>query len=302
MSSMKKEPHSLRIAHLSDPHFSHITFSPKQFLSKRWLGNLNLLLYRKNAYQTEHLWHLPELLETLEVESVFITGDFSSTSLESEFEVGQKFIEAFREKKLPTYFVPGNHDFYTTESQELKTFYHFLASEDLKTKKVEKVSLGKGWWYIGLDCAVAAPVFCAYGNFFKETEERLERALSEIPSTESVIVGNHFPLFTTGRPKHDLKRAKELQTLLSKYSQVKLYLHGHDHSHYIIDRQNEGYPLVLNSGSCAHKPDGTFYLIDLFETECLVQRLLFRKKKGEFSWVIDWQKHFTFVSSFSQSK
>ena len=87
---MKKDPNSLRIAHLSDPHFSKITYSPRQFLSKRWMGNLNLLLFRNQAYQTQYLWHLPELVESLEVESVFITGDFSSTSLNEEFLEGKK--------------------------------------------------------------------------------------------------------------------------------------------------------------------------------------------------------------------
>ena len=160
---------------------------------------------------------------------------------------------------------------------------------------MECFPLGKQWWYIGLDCAVAAPLFCAYGNFFEQTERHLDEALSKIPKSDRVIIGNHFPLYPNKRPKHDLKRAKKLQELLKRYEQVKLYLHGHDHKYYLVDKQEEGLPLVLNSGSCAHKPDGTFYLIDLFEKECLVQRLLFRKERNAFSWVIDWQKHFTFA-------
>lgn len=290
---MKKDPNSLRIVHLSDPHFSKITFHPSQFLSKRWMGNLNLLLFRNQAYQTKHLWHLPELFDSLEVEKVFITGDFSSTSLDAEFLEGQKFVQAFADVGLPTFTVPGNHDCYTSEAQKDKTYYSYFPSPDLKEKKVVCVSLGKKWWYIGLDCAVAAPLFCAYGLFTEEMERHVEEALSKIPENEHVIIGNHFPLYPHNRPKHDLKRAQSLQTLLKRYPQVKLYIHGHDHKYYLVDKQDEGLPLVLNSGSCAHKPDGTFYLIDLFETECLIERLLFRKKREEFSWVIDWQKHFS---------
>jgi hypothetical protein len=62
----------------------------------------------------------------------------------------------------------------------------------------------------------------------------------------------------------------------------------------VIDKQQEGLPLILNSGSCAHKPDGTFFLIDLLPNECLLQRLLFRNERGNFSWIIDWQRHYLF--------
>jgi len=287
------EKSALRIAHLSDPHFSHATYHPAQFFSKRWIGNFNLIFSRQRTYQTQHLWHLPELLKTLNVENVFITGDFTSTSQDKEFAEGKYFVDQFLQKGLPTFVLPGNHDCYIKSVEKTRRFYSFFSSEALKDKRVETVPLKKGWWYIGLDCAVATPPFCSYGVFLESTEHFLKEALLSIPASERVIVGNHFPLYTTGRPLHDLKRAAELQQLLKSFPQVKLYLHGHDHNDYLFDRQNEGLPLVLNSGSCAHKPDGSFYLVELFEQECLVQRLLFRKEAhNEFSWNLDWQKHY----------
>lgn len=292
---MQRNPNSLRIAHLSDPHFSHITYHPNQLLSKRWLGNLNLLLFRRNSYQTKHLWHIPELLDSLDVEAVFLTGDFSSTSLESEFAEGQKFIEAFQEEKLSPFFLPGNHDAYTRKAENNRTFYDYFYCPELKNERLFSTALGKNWWYIGLDCALATPLFCAYGHFSKRQESLLEERLNELPKEANVILANHFPLFRSKGPQHDLKRGKRLQALLRQYPQVKLYLHGHDHTPYIIDKQKEGLPLVLNSGSAAHKPDGTLYVVELFEHECLVERLLFRKEKEEFSWVIDWQKQFPFT-------
>lgn len=282
---------SLRFAHLSDPHFSHITLNINQFRTKRWIGNLNLILFRHHAYQTQHLAHLPELFDSLLVEHVCITGDFSSLSLDSEFTEGKAFVDSFSQ---PVCFVPGNHDCYIKEVEKTGRFYDFFHSKDLRNKKVEKKSLGKGWWWVGLDCACATPPFYALGRFYPETEEELERVLLEIPKNERVIVGNHFPLYSNNRPKHDLERSEALQKVLKRHPQVKLYLHGHDHKYYIKDRRAEGLPLVFNSGSAAHKPDGTFYLFDLYEEECLVERLLFRKEKEEFSWVVDWQKRFKY--------
>jgi 3',5'-cyclic AMP phosphodiesterase CpdA len=285
---------ALRIAHLSDPHFSRISYHPRQFLSKRWIGNFNLMFFRQHRYQTEHLLHLPELVDSLKVEAVFITGDFSATSLDEEFSEGKKFASDFKEKGLCTFVVPGNHDCYTKAIEQGKRFYSFFPSNDLRDKRVESFSLGKRWWYIGLDCAVATPPFCSYGIFLESTEKHLKEALLAIPHEDCVVVANHFPLFTTGRPLHDLRRAQELQNVLQAFGQVKLYLHGHDHEHHIADRQSEGFPLVLNCGSCAHRPGGTFYLIDLFEKECLVQRLVYQKEgNAPFSWDTVWQKHYT---------
>lgn len=283
----------MRIAHLSDPHFSKTCFHPSQFLSKRWIGNFNQILSRRHAYQTQHLWHLPELLRSLNVEAVFITGDFSTTSQDEEFSEGQRFVHQFKEKGLPTFVVPGNHDCYLRSIQKHKRFYSFFASDSLRDTRVDKAFLGNGWWYIGLDCAVPSPPFCSYGHFLESTEAFLHETLLTIPERDRVIIANHFPLFTTGRPLHDLKRAQALQTLLKQFRQVTLYLHGHDHQHYIVERQGEGFPLVINAGSCAHKPNGLFFLLDLSEEECLVQRLLFREDEHKaLSWSIDWQHRY----------
>ncbi len=249
------------------------------------------MLFRRHAYQIEHLPHLPELFDSLNVEHVCITGDFSSLSLDSEFAAGKDFVDSFSQ---PVHYLPGNHDSYIKEVEETRRFYDFFPSEDLKNKRVEKKFLGKGWWWVGLDCACATPPLFALGRFYQEMEVELEKVLSEIPKDERVIVGNHFPLYPTNRKMHDLRRAVELQEVLKRHPQVKLYFHGHDHKYYIKDRRDEGLPLVFNSGSAAHRPDGTFYLFDLHEEECLVERLLFRETKGVFSWVIDWQKRFTY--------
>lgn len=255
---------------------------------------MNLMFFRRHAYQTEHLPHLPELFDSLKVETVCITGDFSSLSLDSEFAAGKDFVESFSQ---PVCFVPGNHDAYIKSVEHSRHFYDFYPSADLKDKRVEKKPLGKGWWWVGLDCAVATPPFFALGRFTPEMAEELERVLTEIPDTDKVVLGNHFPLYPTGRKMHDLRGAVELQEVLKRYPKVKLYLHGHDHKYYIKDRRDEGLPLVFNSGSAAHRPDGTFYLFDLFDDECLVERLLFRKAKEGFSWVVDWQKRFSYVKT-----
>ncbi|MCH9608878.1 MAG: 3',5'-cyclic adenosine monophosphate phosphodiesterase CpdA [Chlamydiales bacterium] len=284
---------SLRIAHLSDPHFSCVSFSPSQFLSKRWLGNLNLILFRSKAYQTTHLQKLPELLTKLDVEFVMITGDFTQTSLDEEFQKGASFAHSFKEE---VYTLPGNHDMYTKRSEKEQTYYNYFPSKALQTTRVEKKLLKEGWWLVGLDCARANSLLLSNGVFTPEMDAVLDQTLRSIPATDRVIIANHFPLFPSGRASHDTERGEALQEVLKKYPNVVLYLHGHDHEPYIIDHQNEGHPLVLNAGSCAHQPDGTFYLIELERESCLVERLLFTKKNDELFWSIDLQKHYEFLT------
>ena len=122
---------SCQIVHISDPHFAAVTYNPMQFLSKRWLGNLNLMLFRNKSYQTDHLMHLPALFKALDVEAVCITGDMASTSRHEEFKLAKKFVDQFREKGMKTFVLPGNHDVYTKGAEREKRFYHYFPSEAL---------------------------------------------------------------------------------------------------------------------------------------------------------------------------
>jgi len=259
----------MRILHLSDPHFSQVCFHPRQFLSKQWLGNLNLALFRRGRYQTSHLEELPELATQLKVEFVMLTGDMSSTSQPIELEMARDFVHLFQQ---PVLTLPGNHDAYTRTAEQTQIYYHYFPSKDMQALRIEKRSLQKGWWWVGLDCARANNVLKSNGAFYAHMDEPLHDILRNIPQQDSVIIGNHFPLYTRGRPLHDTARAKALQTILRTYPQVKLYLHGHDHAPYMIDRQDEGFPLVLNAGTIAYLPGGTFYLLDLNKQECRLTR------------------------------
>lgn len=279
----------LRIIHLSDLHFSRSFWHPSQFLNKRCIGNFNLLLFRRHLYQTDHLTHLPSLFKELEADHVCITGDFSSLSLDSEFELAKSFIKSMSQD---VHCIPGNHDCYTKQVEKTKRFYDFFPSEELKNKRVEKKYLGNGWWWVGLDCTYATLPIYSYGKFEEATKNNLKKVLESISKDHFIILGNHFPLYPTNKPTHDLIGAKSLQELIREHKNIKLYLHGHDHGHYVRESKDRSLPLVFNSGSVSHKPNGTFYLIEVHGIDCLVECFVLKKEKDKYSWVIDWQKNF----------
>lgn len=266
----------LRLAHISDPHFGSIVLHPNQFLSKRWIGNFNLLLLRSKFYHITPLFHLPEVVSHLKADTICFTGDFSSTATTKEFSDSSAFIKQFKQK---TFCLPGNHDCYTKEVESKQLYYDYFPEEHLKKKRVTSSLIKEKWWWVGLDCTVATPPFNAYGIFSNEMAAELEKTLSEIPKDHFIIVGNHYPLFPSGSKKHDLKGTHLLQKILEQFPNIRLYLHGHDHLAYFIDARKQGLPLVNNAGSCARKRDGGFSLFELDESKTRHQR--FRLSKGK---------------------
>lgn len=284
-----------RLAHISDPHFTTITFSPLQFTNKRWLGNLNQILFRHYQYQTTHLIDLPRFFSDLKVDHVLLTGDLTSLALDLEFKKAQAFVDSFSHYSLPIYHLPGNHDAYTKWTEVHRRYYDFLINEDLRSSRVELRPLGKGWWWIGLDCSYANGIIDSNGIFFEEMEMRLLEAIERVPSCDRIVIGNHFPLIGSGRPTHDLRRSQPLADILKASPKVKLYLHGHDHLPYIINRQREGLPLICNAGSCAKCNGGTFYLIDLFEDHCRLKRFRYSENLRGTPWVVDMKQNFSWI-------
>lgn len=262
------------LAHLSDLHFATLTLSPTQFFSKRWIGNLNLLLLRRRTHIYSPLALLPQLFKEWGVEAVCISGDLTTTARPDEFAQAYSFLSSF---SMPIHSLPGNHDCYTKNAQKEGRFYTCLH----KKKEMECIKLQEDLWYISLDCAIATPPFYAYGLFTQEMGERLKRLLANIPTHERVMVANHFPLICTRRC-HELKGAALLQDILCTFPQVKLYLHGHDHLPYVIEPQ--GLPLIINAGSTTSLKEGGFFLIDMGKERCTLTRIRLKRdgwEKGE---------------------
>ena len=271
-----------RLAHISDLHFSKITWNPSQFFSKRWLGNLNLLLARQHAFDAPSLTTLFPIFHERKVDAVLITGDLSSTSLKEEFLMAQAFIESLQRENFKVFTLPGNHDHYTRSAYKNRRFYdYFNATYAPPTDPVSALSLkedgmtaayfGHGWWLMALDTALATSLLSSNGYFSSELEQKLEKALKELPEDHNVILINHFPLFSTEAHRKSLLRKEALKKLIERFPKIKLFLHGHTHRHCIADLRNSNLPIFLDSGSTAQKKGGTWNLIDVGPQGCNIE-------------------------------
>lgn len=264
------------IAHISDLHFSKISYNPLQIFSKRWVGNANLILSRNKTHTKEPLKALEKVLLDLKVDLIVAAGDLSTTSLVEEFSQAKSF---FKQTGKNTLFVPGNHDKYTKKSARDKTFYtlfknpasSFGLNYSLSEDGLEVGSLMDKWAYICLDTTIATNIFSSRGLFSIDLEKKLKKAIDIIPDNFSIMIITHYPLFQNDSVRKKLLRAVDLQQLLQKSPKVKLYLHGHTHRHCIADLRASNYPIVLDSGSCSHIKKGTFQLLDLKKDKVDIQ-------------------------------
>ncbi len=291
---MNKKP-LLKFAHISDLHFGKGNFGFSQFLSKRWLGNLNYLLFRRKHFLHDRIQKLTPLFNELNIENIIVSGDVSTTSLYKEFALAKDFTQILKEASKSVYVIPGNHDTYTRKTQKKNVFYQYfspsfeknsskISSFNLKDHFVCAKKLEHGFWLIGMDTTIATNLYYSTGNFTQKIEENLKQLLDLIPKNEKVIVVNHFPFFFQDDKRRRLERGKSLENLLKNYPNVFLYVHGHTHKRSLVDLRHTNLPIILDSGSCSHKTQGSWNLIEIYDDHLEVS--LFTWNIATDNWVL----------------
>lgn len=290
----------MRIAHLSDFHFTQYTGNPFRLFSKRILGHLNWFFFRrKNFFPEKLLDPLPSLLKELKVDWILLGGDFSTTAMKEEFQQAKRFVEKL---SSPWIAIPGNHDHYTKRSYRKKHFYRYFTNErerihhptdffTLAKHGIEAHALPQGWWVIALDTAQATHLYSSQGHFSERQEGFLKEILKSIPPEAPILLLNHYPFLLNDEPRRNLIRAEALQKCLEETPRIRLYLHGHTHRHTVADLQSNRLPLVLDSGSCSQGKKAAWNLIDLSPEGCSV---------ATYRWNEKWQK--TKTETFSWTR
>ena len=264
----------LRMIHISDLHFSKISFCLSQFFSKRWIGVMNLVFSRKKSFHPYPLWQLIDLFDKIQANYLIVTGDITSTSHREEFLSAKELFSAMEKHNLRLFYLPGNHDQYTKKDYHKRTFYKYFSNPFLHTEKaishfqlrlhgVEAHYLQDKWWLVLMDTAKATSFFSSRGHFTPSIENNLLSLLSQIPKKDKIILANHFPFSQHESPRKILVRGKRLQEIIQNNSQIYFYLHGHTHAHSLANLQPNKLPIVLDSGSCAHNQIGSFNVITI---------------------------------------
>jgi 3',5'-cyclic AMP phosphodiesterase CpdA len=278
----------LKLAHLSDLHFSNWDWNPAQFFSKRWLGNLNFLFGRRRIFAHERLGLLPALFKEQGITHVLITGDLTTTSAPAEFEKARVFIQLLEAQGLQVFCIPGNHDQYTRKAYEQHLFYNYFPMQwnntsayNLKKHGMTAQKISDAWWLVGLDTALATSWFFSSGYFSENTEKNLIEFLSKLPTGEQVILFNHFPFFQHETPRKRLERGGALRKILERFPQVKIYCHGHTHRQCLADLRPSQLPIILDSGSIVHRDRGTWHQLTLSPEKLVTEVFSWKDEKWQ---------------------
>jgi 3',5'-cyclic AMP phosphodiesterase CpdA len=254
-------PDPFVLMHISDPHFHRLPRRPGAYLSKRALGALNLVLYRRRMFPPRRARRLVEHLATLDWQHLLVTGDVTQLGTHEEFALARRELAPLLARGPERVTVlPGNHDRYVAEPAGDGAYEaHFAdlappaGAGGLRTRR-----LTEHWWLALWDSAVPAPWGSAAGRLPPETLPATEAWLAGLPPGAQVIVANHYPVFFPPPHRyktfHDLSNQDAVRAWLLEHP-VRLYLHGHIHHNWVHTVPGRHGPLTaVNSASSTQLP------------------------------------------------
>jgi hypothetical protein len=245
-----------RIAHVADIHFWRIVRNPLRMLNKRFLGNLTVLFRRRHEFVLERAEPFADAIAQTGVKTVVLTGDFSSTSLDEEFELAVGFVRGLRDRGLAVHLMPGNHDVYTFDAWRKKRFEHFFA-EFLPQEGYPAVATLPGGTSLVMVPTVCPRHFSARGLIIPDTIEAVRGLLKSC--APAAIVAAHYPVLPkthgyASNPFRRLQNAEAFRDMLGASGKRILYLCGHVHR-YSHERDSR-YPMI------EHVSTGAFFRMD----------------------------------------
>jgi 3',5'-cyclic AMP phosphodiesterase CpdA len=226
-----------RLAHVTDPHFRGFAgLSLGDFLGKRVVGGINLVVNRTRKHKMQLLEALREDLREQAVDHVALTGDLSNISIEAEFRAALAWLAALGAPADAVTVIPGNHDTYVQEVVDSGVFERLFAP--YQTRDLD----GSGEAYpfvrvrgdvalVGVTSCVATGDLGAWGEMGAAQLARLERTLADpaLAGKTRVLLIHHPPVAIKLGEHRNLRDRAALVDVLARAG-AELVIHGHDHA------------------------------------------------------------------------
>jgi len=227
------------LAHVTDPHFrgSLAGVGPTDFMNKRALGALNLIVNRRRKHKMELLDRLRVDLRAQAPDHLALTGDLANVSLPGEWRAALAWIDTCGLEPAAISVIPGNHDAYipaVVASRAFEKVFAAYMTDDLSRggERVDYpyVQIREGVAFVGVSSSVATGDTGAWGLIGDAQLARLEAMLAapELAGKTRVVLIHHPPV----RQKHGEERnLRDRAALVATLARVgaDLVLHGHDH-------------------------------------------------------------------------
>jgi 3',5'-cyclic AMP phosphodiesterase CpdA len=229
------------LAHVTDPHFRGFAGAgPTDFLNKRALGTLNLLLNRTRKHKMQLLEALRLDMRAQAPDHLALTGDFSNVSLPGEWRAALAWIDTCGLEAGAISVIPGNHDAYIETVVASRAFEKLFApymTHDLAPRAAggdradyPYVQIRDSVAFVGVSSAVATGDSGAWGEVGEAQLGRLERMLgaSELRGKTRVVLIHHPPVRQKHGEDRNLRDRAALAAVVARVG-AELVLHGHDH-------------------------------------------------------------------------
>ncbi len=252
----------MRIAHFSDLHLLSLEGAGTlDFLNKRWIGGLNLVVSRGRNHQTSIFERMVDDLNEQPLDHIICTGDVTNLALEGEFSFARTLFDKLALGPANVTVLPGNHDAYVAKGAKFFTGYF---SEYFRSDEQWEWPDGDAWplvrvrgevAVIGLSTSLATPWFTAYGVIGDKQRERLRSVLADprLADKLRVVALHHPPAGERCKSRlHGLKDHEQFAEILRETG-AELVVHGHEHVDMTEHLEGpEGEPIVvqgIQSGS-----------------------------------------------------
>lgn len=230
----------MRLAHCSDLHLLSLDGTRAlDFMSKRWIGGMNLLSNRGRHYHTEAFEDMVEDLNAAGVDHVLCTGDVTNLAFEQEFRFARDRFDRLHLGPTGVTVLPGNHDAYVDEGKThfASVFADYYRPDldwdwnDGDPSPWPVVRVRGQLAVIGLSTSHQTPWFTAYGRAGERQLERLGKALGDprLRGRCRVVAIHHPP---AGRRSESVIRGfkdREAFAALIKEHGAEVVVHGHEH-------------------------------------------------------------------------
>jgi 3',5'-cyclic AMP phosphodiesterase CpdA len=276
------------LAHVTDPHFrgSLAGVSPLDFIGKRALGGLNLIVNRRRKHKMELLEALRVDMRAQAPDHLALTGDLANVSLAGEWRAALAWIDRCGLAPAAISVIPGNHDAYVETVVASRAFEQLFApymTNDLPPAAgagadYPYVQIRDGITFVGVSSSVATGDFGAWGQIGAAQLARLESMLAApaLAGKTRVVMVHHPPIRQKHGEERNLKDRAALAAVLARVG-ADLVLHGHDHQ----DERTElsgpgGRPIpVIGGGSASYTG----------RPEVRSRYNLFEIEGGEITWI-----------------
>ena len=228
-----------RLAHVTDPHFRSFEGAHLgDFLNKRAVGALNIVVNRRRKHKMELLEALGADLRAQQPDHVALTGDLSNVAIEGEWRQALRWIGATGSAPDSMTVIPGNHDAYVADVVEKRAFETLFAayqSSDLPSATTSAatypfVRFRGPLALVAINSCVPTGDLGAWGTIGEGQLARVEALLRAPALAEKlrVVLLHHPPVKLKGGEERNLKDRAAFAAMLARAG-AELVLQGHDH-------------------------------------------------------------------------